>query len=314
MISAHVLTDISKGDLAFGEPFDCLEMEQYHFWVAFLFGHLKWGALRASVNFYPWIASLLFMLVPKSLLSSKAHQAHFEMTREKVQKRIALQTDRKDFLSYILRANDEKGMTIPELEATSSVIILAGSESTSTMLTGTTNFLIRNPSKLEKLVNEIRTSFTNETDITLDALEQLPYLKAVFQEGFRVAPPVPTQIPRVVPPEGAIVCGNALPGNVSYTDSTLQWLPNYIDIVYRLLSAFRSMPPTVTLVTSHIQMSTSRNVGCRQIRLCTQHHFLILPSPSQLLSRMKKLLYNHSPWDLGTVLVSIWHMRRCAWF
>ena len=210
-----------KGDLGFGESFDCLKVEQYHFWVAFLFGHLKWGALRASVNFYPWISSLLFTLVPKSLLSLKAHETHFAMSREKVQRRIAMQTDRKDFLSYILKANDEKGMTVPELEATSSVIILAGSESTSTMLTATTNFLVRFPSKLDKLTKEIRTTFTNEQEITLDALEQLPYLRAVFQEGFRVAPPVPTQIPRVVPPGGAVVCGHSLPGNVSDKNGTV---------------------------------------------------------------------------------------------
>lgn len=105
-------------------------------------------------------------------------------------------------------------MTLPELEATSSIIILAGSESTSTMLTATTNFPLRNPSKLEKLKAEIRSSFKSESEMTMSALEHLPYLKAVFQEGFRMAPPVPTQIPRIVPPEGDVVCGHNLPGNV----------------------------------------------------------------------------------------------------
>ncbi len=150
-------------------------------------------------------------MIPKS--AYKAALAHFAYSSEKVARRIALKTDRKDFLSYILKANED-GMTLPELEATSSIIILAGSESTSTMLTATTNFLLRNPSKLEKLAAEIRSSFKNESEVTMSALEHLPYLKAVFQEGFRMAPPVPTQIPRIVPPEGDVVCGHNLPGNV----------------------------------------------------------------------------------------------------
>jgi cytochrome P450 len=167
----------------------------------------------ASVNFYPWISSLLVALMPKS--AHRAAEAHFAMSSDKVRRRMALKADRKDLLSYVLTLNDDKGLTLPELEATSSIIILAGSESTSTMLTGTTNLLLRNPSKLEKLVAEVRTSFATESEITFDTLEQLPYLRAVFQEAFRLIPPVPTQIPRIVPPEGDIICGQVIPGNVS---------------------------------------------------------------------------------------------------
>jgi len=130
-----------------------------------------------------------------------------------VQRRIDKETDRKDIFSHVLTLNDEKGLSLPELQATAAIIILAGSESTSTMLTGTTNLLMRNPAKLEKLVNEVRSTFNNETEMTLDALEQLPYLRAVFQEAFRLLPPVPTQIPRIVPPEGDMICGIAIPGN-----------------------------------------------------------------------------------------------------
>lgn len=131
-------------------------------------------------------------------------------------------TDRKDIFSHVLALNDERGLSLPELEATAAIIILAGSESTSTMLTGTTNLLMRNPEKLAKLASEIRNTFQQETDITLDAVEQLPYLRAVFQESFRLLPPVPTQIPRIVPPEGDTICGHFLPGNVS-PSSSLQY-------------------------------------------------------------------------------------------
>ncbi|PCG89953.1 Cytochrome P450 [Penicillium occitanis (nom. inval.)] len=199
------------GDLGFGESFDCLRRETYHDWVSFLFGHLKDGALQASINFYPWIASILFALMPKS--AYRAAKAHFELSSQKVRRRMRTETDRKDILSYVLSLKEEKRLTIPELEATSSIIILAGSESTSTMLTATTNFLLRNPEKLEKLVQEVRSTFHSELQITLASTDCLEYLRAVFQEVFRLAPPVPTQIPRIVPPEGGSVCGHNLPGN-----------------------------------------------------------------------------------------------------
>jgi cytochrome P450 len=202
------------GDLGFGEPFDCLQTETYHAWVSFLFGHLKDGALMASVNFYPWISGLLFALLPKSAFNEA--QAHFKMSCEKLSRRMGRKDDgRTDLMTHVLSLGDDRGLSLPELEATSAIIILAGSESTSTMLTGTTNLLVRNPSKLAKLVNEIRTAFPKESDIKLDPLEQLPYLQAVFREGFRLLPPVPTQIPRIVPSEGDVVCGHVLPGNVS---------------------------------------------------------------------------------------------------
>ncbi|KAF2185207.1 benzoate 4-monooxygenase cytochrome P450 [Zopfia rhizophila CBS 207.26] len=201
----------TPGDLGFGEPFNCLRDDKYHPWVSFLYGHLKDGALRASVRFYPWVSSLLFAFVPKS--AYKAAHDHFAMSCEKLRRRMALKTNRRDFLSYILRENSDKGMTIPELEATSALLIVAGSESTSTMLTATTNYLVRSPWKLTKLTNEIRSTFSDESEITMGAVEHLPYLRAVLQEGMRMAPPVPSQIPRIVPPEGDIVCGNSLPGN-----------------------------------------------------------------------------------------------------
>ncbi len=128
-------------------------------------------------------------MIPKS--AYKAALAHFAYSSEKVARRIALKTDHKDFLSYILKANEDE-MTLPELEATSFIIILAGSESTSTMLTATTNFLLRNLSKLKKLAAEIHSSFKNESEMTMSTLKHLPYLKAVFQEDFRMASPVPT--------------------------------------------------------------------------------------------------------------------------
>jgi cytochrome P450 len=101
-------------------------------------------------------------------------------------KRVASTTDRADFISYILRHNDEKGMSDGEIAANSHILILAGSETTATLLSGVTFQLLTNKSKLDKLVSEIRSSFDAEDDITLERVNQLSYLLAVLNEGLRI--------------------------------------------------------------------------------------------------------------------------------
>jgi len=126
------------------------------------------------------------------------------------------EVDRPDLMSYVIKHNDEKeGMSLGEIEATFMVLTTAGSETTATVLSGTLNYLIAGPDKLLRLTQEIRVRFPQEADITLEALNELPYLKAVIQEGLRLCPPIPVMLPRVVPEEGDTVSGTWIPGGVS---------------------------------------------------------------------------------------------------
>ncbi|KAI9649366.1 hypothetical protein NHQ30_001941 [Ciborinia camelliae] len=99
-----------------------------------------------------------------------------------------------------------------EIEATAGTLVIAGSETTSTVLLSTTRNPMLQPEKMEKLKREIRESFSHASDITLKALESLPYLTAVFQENFRYTPPVPCSTPRTVPHGGNTIAGNMYPG------------------------------------------------------------------------------------------------------
>lgn len=118
-------------------------------------------------------------------------------------------------VSYILRANDEKGMTPDEIEAASSILIIAGSETTATLLSGATYLLLKNPKALETLKREIRSSFRTEKDINFQSVAQLPYLHAVLEESLRLYPPVPSTFPRTTPAPGEIVCGRFVPEKTS---------------------------------------------------------------------------------------------------
>ena len=138
-------------------------------------------------------------------------------TRAMVSKRMATKTDRKDFMSYALRAM-ERGdpstmMSNEEIVSTFEVLMVAGSETTATLLSGVTYQLLKNPEVLEKLVAEIRCAFTHSDEITMVSVNNLKYQPAVLDEALRIMPPLATAVVYVVPSdEGRVVGGHFVPG------------------------------------------------------------------------------------------------------
>ena len=200
------------GDLGLGQSFDCLKESALHPWVALIFNHFKVSSMMATVRYYPLVSWLLMKCVPQSL--RKIQRDHFELAVDRINTRMNLETERVDFMTNILKHNDEKGMSIGEIHATFNILIIAGSETTATVLAGMSNYLVRDSSVLQKLVGEVRSSFDKEEEITLAALQRLPYLNATIEEGLRLCPPVPAGLPRLVPAGGDTVCG--------------EWLPEYV--------------------------------------------------------------------------------------
>jgi len=212
----NFLTFDLTGDLAFGESFECLEGVALHPWISMIFSQFKSATLLASIRFYPSLHALLIWSLPASVLQKQ--QDHFQMSRDKVQRRLNLEKPRRDFLQHVMEhqgSGDEGGLTEAEIEKTAATMIVAGSETTGTLLAGILNHLIRSPDVMSHLVNEIRSAYSDEEEMTPASLNRLVFLGAVIQEGLRIAPPVPTGMPRVVPSGGASVCGVWLPENVS---------------------------------------------------------------------------------------------------
>ncbi|KAF2437701.1 cytochrome P450 [Karstenula rhodostoma CBS 690.94] len=95
--------------------------------------------------------------------------------------------------------------------ATSSVLIVAGSETSITMLSCTMNHLVQNPDKMALLAAKIRKAFKREDDFALSPLRDLPYLNVVLNEGLRMCNSTPVGAPRVVPPGCGTVSGVRFP-------------------------------------------------------------------------------------------------------
>lgn len=95
------------GDLAFGEPFGCLEDGTYHPWVDIIFKSIKNMAFLNSSRRLSWIGPLLMMTVPRSLSTKLAENR--ELSRQKVRKRLDLGTTRPDFMDAMIRKSESAG-------------------------------------------------------------------------------------------------------------------------------------------------------------------------------------------------------------
>ncbi|KAH7306093.1 cytochrome P450 [Rhexocercosporidium sp. MPI-PUGE-AT-0058] len=194
------------GDLTLGESFNCLEDSTLHEWIRTIFKSLKAATLMGTARKFPALSTALMKMIPKSMLANRAK--HVAFTTEKVEKRMAQGDARPDFMSYVLRHNDkETGMSKEEIIPTFAVLILAGSETTATLLSVVTYCLLSNPQSMKKLVHEIRTTFEAEDEITQISVGKLRYQSAVLEEALRIQPPTPMGLPRVVTKSGGDTIG-----------------------------------------------------------------------------------------------------------
>ena len=97
-------------------------------------------------------------------------------------------------------------MSRDEVLSTFNFLIVGGSETSATVMTGIFSHLIdpANKNILDRLTTQLRSRYSSEKDITLDAVSraELPYLEAVLNEGLRICHPVPSGMPRMVPEGG----------------------------------------------------------------------------------------------------------------
>lgn len=112
-------------------------------------------------------------------------------------------------------------MSFEKLSANAEILVLAGSETTATLLSGCTYLLLTNPDKMEKLKHEVRSTFASESEITASAVNNLSYMLGVLNEALRLYPPVTSSLVRVVPPGGDMIADHWVPEGVSQSLVTL---------------------------------------------------------------------------------------------
>ena len=126
-------------------------------------------------------------------------------------------------MENVLNQSDGKGLTFPELLSNSSILVLAGNETTATLLSGAVYLLLKNADKLKKLVEELDSAFLSQESITIESTSRLKYLPAVIEECLRFYLPAAVGLPREVPAGGEVIDGQFVSDGVStslYFDDT----------------------------------------------------------------------------------------------
>lgn len=263
------------GDLCFDESFGALAEGQYHSWIANIFQGVKVLSMFEVLRAYPIVGNVIFALFKLFPQATRARAEHRALTAQKADRRFRRETDRRDFMRYvyefkrnpcanhyifshILRHNDEKGMTIEEIRATSDVLIVAGSETTATLLSGATFYMLKNPLSLAKASEEVRQAFVRASDIAFDTVAtRLPYLNACLEEALRIYPPVPVELRRRTGPEGDIINGRFVPANVSTCSGKPKHHQKIYPCRYQLVSTHGAptSPPTTSKIRSCLLLS-----------------------------------------------------------
>ncbi|MCJ1396735.1 hypothetical protein MMC18_009627 [Xylographa bjoerkii] len=218
-----IITDSSRDD--WGPPKNMSEWAEYL--VFDVLGDLTFGRnfkiKEPGANEFRGLHKLLDVISPKDMRryvsfvsTCLVERGKQEQDREKEN---SAATGPKDMFYYLFRAKDPEtgktGYSEAQLFSEANNLIIAGSDTTSTVFAAMFVYLMRNPIAYEKLAAEIRQTFSSVDDIsyTLNPkLASCQYLRAFIDETLRMNPPGGAELPREVLPGGLTLHGGRVLG------------------------------------------------------------------------------------------------------
>lgn len=247
-LADYLVFDI-MGDLCFGQSFDLKEVGENQFrhmphtiadFMQFMYPvrgpQTKFPSYANKIKisqspimgFWIWMKpkgldSLLESLSPKNVKDFNDFVEKSVIRRREEEERVKKSGDsksegRKDMFHYLFNTTDDKGnpaYSVDELNAEANLLIIAGSDTTSTIISGFWFYLTRHPRAYGKIVEEIRTTFKSADDIKMGpALISCKYLQACVNEALRLSPAGLAELSRVVLPGGLDVDGHHIPEGI----------------------------------------------------------------------------------------------------
>jgi cytochrome P450 len=155
---------------------------------------------------------LLDLITPNEL------KTYYKFVDDSVSKRLQMEKDnkgtektRQDIFHFLCAAKDpvtRERYSENSLRAEAIMLIVAGSDSVSSVLAGFWFYISRNESTYTRLTTEIRSTFTSSDDIVSGAkLASCVYLYACIEESLRMTPAGASEFAREVLPGGTTIDG-----------------------------------------------------------------------------------------------------------
>ena len=203
------------GDLTFSQPYGFVEQgTDIESIMGDIWSHFKRVSLVGQM---PWIDTflrinpLLSKLRPQPISPiAKFSMARIQERKSRGEQSVGEVNDR-DLLSRFLIAQAQDPKTPPfALFSWIAGNITAGSDTTATVLRSLFYYLLKNPATLRTLMSEItaaRRAGLLSNPPTWKETQDLRYLNACVMEAQRIHAPVGLHLERVVPKEGATLCG-----------------------------------------------------------------------------------------------------------
>ncbi|KAL8784413.1 MAG: hypothetical protein Q9195_009058 [Heterodermia aff. obscurata] len=216
------------GDLCYARSFGMKEPgpNELKFIPGFICDYMKFGH---SLAHSPWSPVWLW-LKPRGLdkvmeyMRPQSITTYFKWVESCLTQRIKEEEDlqnglvdkagvRNDMFHHIFQAKDPEtgnlGYNKGELFSESDLLIIAGSDTTSTIFAGMFFYMTRFPLVYDRLIAEIRSTFTNSEEVHAgQQLTSCRYLRAFIDETMRMSPPVTSELSREVLQGGFTVDGH----------------------------------------------------------------------------------------------------------
>ncbi|KAI0265783.1 high nitrogen upregulated cytochrome P450 monooxygenase 2 [Gloeopeniophorella convolvens] len=203
----YFTTDL-MGDMAFGGGFELMADG----------GDKKgvWALLESNLHILSVLSQVSYAIPIISFFAGRngpIQRAH-AFARDRVIERLKMGAKRKDLFYHL------SGEELPESERPSvntvaqdgTLAIIAGSDTTSSVLTATIYYLLHNSAAYDRLQEEVDAAFpTGEDPLDVAVLKQMVWLNGCIYESLRLQPPLPSGSQRTLAKgQGAKVIGELI--------------------------------------------------------------------------------------------------------
>ena len=171
-----------------------LETQEYNPWLQGIFDQIFYACVSRAFQYFPLLWSIVQRLIPRSV--HEMAEASVKFSADRVDKRLEMETERPDIFGLVLKHETGSKMPRHEMHANADLLMIAGTETTATMLSGLTFNLLTNPGAMARLTKEIRGTFKSGSDIDSDALARLPVSQSPALERNKLISSVPLSVSR----------------------------------------------------------------------------------------------------------------------